>query len=254
MTKKKHLRDLYVKGVVHTVTDDNGDSVTVYLKKLNSAETEEAVRMANAARAKVLISAKDKTSRLYESTLAETLEVDRDQLINYIIAEKLAKAEESYESEHSDKEEWSKDDYLQGLRDSWRSGLNERYTEDAEDEEANKVLKELQRFDEEVAVLVEGEAERLRAEWADTSEEVLRDKTVDILMKIRSDVAWVEEYRKAEVYLGVRDSENIREKYFACREEFDDLEQPVLIDLMKAYRELVVEPQEGKELPETPDS
>lgn len=252
--KKRHLRDLYVKGTLHSVEDDTGESVDVYLKKLNTTENEEAVRRANAARATILAGAADNDSDIYLSALSDAMDATRETLVDYLIAEEAGKRRESVEAEISHNPEWSDNDLLQGLSDAWRGGLAEQYKEDPENPEAKSVFEKLKQFAEEVEAVMDGEIASLRRNWEEADIALLQRKAVDVLLKIKADLTWVEEYRKSELFLGVRDPDNIREQYFEDRRELDELETPVLLDLLRAYREFVTDPQEGKDSQGTPSS
>lgn len=253
--RKGHLRDLYVKGRVHKMIDEVNDvEAELFLKKLNTSENEQALRAANAARAVLLAAAADPTSDIYLATLGEAMDEDRDRLIDYLISEEVAKLRDSAEAEIGDKEEWSDDDYLQGLSDAWRNGLEDKWKADPEDPDAKRVFEALKKFAAEVSVRMEGELAHLRRNWEDVPDQELREKATTHLLKIRSDISWVEEFRKAELMIGCRLVEDHQKKYFDYRYELDDLETDVIIGLLRAYRELTTEPTEGKELQETPNS
>ena len=253
--KKRHLRDLYVRGAVHTVDDGSGEEpVTVYLKKLNLTENEEAIRLANAARAGVLAAAEDPDSEAFMASLGEAAEIDRSELVEYLIAEPLSKKRDSIEAEIGANPEWNDNDYLQGLTDAWRGGAAEKFQENPEDEEPKAIFEALRRFSDDVEAVLEGEAEALRHDYDFVSDQDLQLKAAKSLLKARSDMVWVDVYRKAELMLAVRSPEDIKERYFDDLRDLDDLETPVLLDLLRAYREMVVDPQEGKASQETPTS
>lgn len=251
--KKRHLRDLYVRGALHTVDDGDG-GVTVYLKKLNLNENEQAVRIGNAAKARTLAAAEDEESDLYQSILLDALEASRETLIGYLTAEPLSKRRESVEAEIADNPEWDKDGYLQGLTDAWNEGLREKFSEDPEDPDAKPVYDALKRYSDEVEAVMEGEAAALAREYEDAPDSELQRQAVKHLIKARSDMAWVDAYRKAELVFAIRDPDDHHVRYYRDIRDLEDLEIPVLLSLLTAYRELSVDPNEGKELEETPSS
>lgn len=251
--KKRHLRDLFVRGIVKTIDDGQG-GVTVYLKKLNLSENEQAVRKANAERAKVLAAAMDETSDLYQGVLGDAIEADRDTLLDYLIAEPLMRKRESIEAELSTQDQWAKDSYLQGLTDAWLNGLRDKFQEDPEDEDAKRVFDALTVYSNQIEELVEGESAALKRDYDDISDDELRTKVVKLLLKNRAELVWVDCYRKAELLYGVRDADAIHERYFETLEDVHGLETEVLLPLLKAYRELDVDPSEGKDSEETPTS
>lgn len=252
--KKRHLRDLYVRGTVHTIDDGDGEPESVFLKKLNLNENEEAVRLANAERSSYIAASRDPSSQKYKDVLAEVYETDRDILVDYLIAEPLAKHRESVEAEISANPEWEKDNYLQGLHDAWNKGLRDKYHLDNEDEEASKVFAELRRFAEEVDTVIEGYSKSLKAEYDGMSDEELNPKATEQLLKNQADMAWVDCYRKAELLFAVRDVDDHKERLFESLADIDELETETFLNLLRAYREMNVEPQEGKDSPETPSS
>lgn len=255
MTKKRHLRDLYVRGVVHTFDDGEGEPITVYLKKLNTNENEEAIRKANAVRARVVSAARDDATEAHQAIALEVEESEREDLVEYLIQEEVAKKRESIQAEVAGSDKWNDEDYLQGLHDSWaEGGMNDRHAEDPEDPEAKAVFEKLKEFTEEVDGFVEKETVGLRRDWKDVHIDTVREKSLQHLIKTRGDLAWVEEYRKCEVYIATRDPENHRERYFEDRSELDEIETEVLLQLLRTYRDIDVEPPEGKDSEETPSS
>lgn len=253
--KNKHLSELFVRGTLHTITDEQGEgTATVFLKKLNLTESEKAVRKANAARAAIIADSRDPDSEAYGDTLADALETSREALVDFIIREDLAKARETAAAEIAAQPEWDDDNFLQGLNDLWADGLNDQFLEDQDDPEAKRVFEALQRFTNEVEAAVEGTAASLRLDYAEVSDKDLRDRAIKQLLKDRADLQWVDIYRKWELVLAVRHADDHKKKYFDKIEDLEDLEAEVLIGLLRAYRELSVEPAEGKDLPETPSS
>jgi hypothetical protein len=155
------------------------------------------------------------------------------------------------EAEVASKEEWSKDDYLQGLRDVWGASLAEAYLEDSDNPEANRVKEELERFQAELNDELEAQREKIRRDLDQKNREDLERRVVDRLLATRADVAWLNEFRKAEVWLATRYLDDHHKRYFESREEVDQLYKPALDTLQEAYQELAVEPLEGKDLGET---
>lgn len=273
---QRHLRDLYVRGTLVNMVDEGGTalpeddpeggppSASVFVKKLNTAESAEAVRMASAARATVLAARKDESSDLFISAVDEIDGMTREEIVDFLISEDLSKKTDSIKAEEASEDEWSKDDYLQGLNDAWDGGLGEVWlkTATAEEgteplaqaEEAARVYAELKRFQDRITTQITSTADYLRRDYEDVSMEVMQPKAVQRLIKVRGDIAWLDEYRKAEVYLATRDPENHRVKYFETRAEVDELELPILLNLLRTLSELAVDAQEGKDLQATPAS
>lgn len=254
---KRHLSDLYRIGKEVTLTDGRGEPVVIWLQKLNQNDAQIALKKANAAKARVMASLRDKESEEYASLASIADEYDRDSLIEFLVQAKLAKIEPAREAElaEGDEEnnEWAKEGYLEGLRQSWDEGLSQKYAEDPEDPEAKRVFDELKRFAAQLERRLELEGESIRKDYEAKDESVLRKLVLDQLTETQCDMAWVSEFKKAEIWLCVRDPED-KSRYFESREEVDALYQETVARISEEYRNLSVEVIEGKDLPETPTS
>lgn len=259
-TKKRRLEDLYVRGRELSIDDGSGDPVTVWLQKLNPLEHEKAIRRSGAARAQVLLAARDQDSEEWGEAYADVRDLgDRTILVEYLIADDVVKTRDSKEAELSFGEEWTKDNFLQGLRDAWEgdgngSGLKERFAVDPNDEEAHKVFVELKRFSDLVDAEAEPEIERLRRDYADISEQELQDKALGRFIELRAGLAWLREFRHSEAYFATRDIDDHRRYYFTERQQVDVLSPEVFNEISVAYQQLMVESAEGKDSPRTPSS
>ena len=256
MPKTKKLGDLFVRGAEVTV-EDGEDSVTVWVQKLNPLQQEKCLRRANGARAKILSVRKlpdddlDKLSYYYE---ADELVQDRDAMLDYLLGEKLATAYQLREAELSAQEEWSEDNYLQGLNDAWQDGLKEEFVRDNDDPEAKRVFDELKRFANLVEAEVEKEREHMIREFDDKSDEDLKQMVYDQVIEAAADLEWLKEFRKSEIFFAVRHPDNHNKPYFDRREEVDDLEMEAFASLANAFQEIKVDVVEGKDSQGTQDS
>jgi len=254
--KKRKLSDLFRKGKDFTISDGE-DEVTVYVRKLNPSEEETAVRKANAARARYLASCKDHESETFLATLSDLLDLDGEALIEYAAADELVRLAAAIEEEYAAAAEWSEEDYLQGLYETWEEGgLKDRYFEDddKEDEEAQKVWAEIERYNKGLNDLLEKERQRLKREYSSLPEDSLRNMMAERISKMQADLVWLVEHHKWEVYLGTRDTSDKKTQYFDSRGEVDELAEEVLEQLVNAYRNVTVEVDQGKESPETATS
>lgn len=258
MTTKRRLEDLYVRGRELPVDDGSGDPVVVWVHKLSPLDHEKAIRKASAARAQVVLSARSEDSEEWQEAYADVLDLGkRDVLVDYLLAEDLARAQESTEAELSFGEEWTKDGYLQGLRDSWEDpegSLRDRYATDPDDEDARRVFLELKRFADQVDAQVAPELERLRRDYQDVPEDQLRQQAVARFVELRSGMLWLREFHKSQIFFGTRDVDDHNKRYFAHRDQVDTLAPEVFQALLHAFDELMVEPAEGKDSPRTPSS
>lgn len=248
MVKKRKLSDLYVvqKDVI---IDDGSGEVTVTVKKLSPIQHETVLRRANAKRAKYLaISKQGVESEEKNAVLNEVFDAmpDREDLIEFLVADHVTRVYEAREAEVSAEEEWSENDYIQGLKDSWVEEMYDRFVSDPEDEEAAHVKAELDRFTEDVNKALEGERRSARRDFETYDDEKLIDKALDKFLQAQADMEWLGEYRRSEIWQGVRDPDT-GEQYFESRSEVDDLSVEVLAALMEGFRSLNVDSVEGKD-------
>lgn len=257
MPKTKKLGDLFVRGVSCTVTDGE-DSVEVWIQKLNPLQQDKALRRANGARARVLsVRKKDEDDLDYLSYVHEAEDIinsGRDDCISYLLSEKLGTIYQAREAELAAEEEWSEENYIQGLRDAWDDGVSEDYARDPDDPEAKRVFSELKRFAEIVEKEVKKERDALARDFDNKSDEQLAKLVVDRVIEAAADLEWLKEFRKCEIFFAVRHPDNHNKPYFERREDVDDLELETFGQLAQAYNDMRVDVTEGKDSPETPDS
>ena len=250
----RRLEDLYVVGKFIPFDDGRGDPVTVWLRKLNPIESTQAVRRANAERSKVRAARHDPESDIYLEVFYEVADIgDIEELVEYVALDELNTLTIQTEARLAEEEEWSKEDYLQGLRDAWQGGLLEEFLKDSEHPEAKRVFTELQRFDDAVKAEVATGAEAIKNGYRRESMEDLRAKAVEQMLTYRASGAWVDEFHRCEVWLGTFE-EDTKTQYWPDRKQVDGLSATVLNKLMSEYAELSVDVQEGKDSEATPDS
>jgi hypothetical protein len=257
--KTRRLSDLYVVGKDVTINDnavdENGDPLPpaqFWLQKLNSIDSEKATRSANAARSTVLAARRDETSEWYLDALARFEILDKEAVISAIVYDESAKKAMAIEAELEAEEEWSKDNYLEGLRDAWRETLQDRYFADEEDEEAKKVFEEFKRFASLVEERVNQYREDLEADYNVMPLEKLKKKWIEQQLAADADSEWVNEYCRSELFYAVREGEDHKKYYFQNRKEVDELPKEILVVLMAEYRTLIVDAVEGKDSEPTP--
>lgn len=253
MPKSLKLSDLYVLGKELEVTGPEG-TVTVWLQKMNPVDHETALRRANARRANVLSISRfnddsdEKKVELRASYMNELFDVapDRDSIIEFLATDRVSKVYAAREAELAAEDEWAEDDYLQGLKDSWNDEMSERFVMDAEDEEAARVMAELNRFNDELTKELVSEREVAVREFEGWSDEKLVKEATDKLIEAAADMEWLTEYRKCELWKGVRDPKT-KKFYFNSREEVDQLSGVILSQLIQGYSNLNVDSVEGKD-------
>ena len=123
--------------------------------------------------------------------------------------------------------------------------MNDRYAEDPNDPEALRVFNEIKRFNESVDAEVVAEMDAKKADLEAKSDLALQKTVFDKLMAMQASIAWLTEYRKCEVWLSTRLPDR-KTPYFENREEVDHLPQEIFSKIADVYREISVEPAEGK--------
>lgn len=253
----RKLTDLYKVGKEILINDDSGEEpIRVYLRKLSPLDQEKALKRANAARAALLAKRNVEDSEEFQSRSADVQQFSREDKIGALIGEELGKIRQLRESEleHEEEGEWAKDGYLQGLKDSWDETMSQRYAEDPEDPEAKGVFEELKRFNEAVNKIMESEEHFLRVDHESTPDSVLDLQMTKKLLELEADGLWLREFRRAEVWLSVRNPEDIKQPYFESREEVDELDPKVFLRLTQEYQALLVDPGTGKDSEAQPPS
>lgn len=252
MAKKKTLLDLYVVGK-EIVFEQGTDSVKVWLQKLSPLDHETAVRKANAARARVLLSTRDPDGDLLKSIENELLDErsTKESLIELLTSTSLVEYAQAREAEFASQSPWSDDNYLQGLHDAWNDGLAMQYATDPEDPEAKTAHDELERFATKVKEAVDAGRTSMAAEYDDKSFQELWDEALKHKVGNHSDLAWLLEFRRCEAWLSVRDPDSHANYYFGDRSDVDRLSPIILRRIIEEYSNLETPVMEGKDLPET---
>ncbi len=261
MAKTKKLFSLYVVGEELTMTDGN-ESETVWIQKLNQNEHENAYRRANGKRATFLAMRKNLEA---EEILAlkgefEATFSDRDSMVDYLVNDKIARVADAREAELAATDEWSKENYYQGLLDAWNEEMSDSYHMGEDDPEninypeALKIFQEMTRFTEVLGEKLETERKRERKDLESWDIEKLEDAVTVKLIEGEADARWLNEYKLCEIYHATRDNKDRRTNYFDSRAEVDELPLEILLELLKAYAEVSVGLTEGKDSQGTPSS
>lgn len=250
MAKKAKLSDLFVLEDYLEISDGKR-SVTVLLKKMNPVDHETAFRKANAARARIAANRFNEDSEDFQSFYDQALDISKDVLIAGISAEKIEAEARVVEERIGDSEEWSKDEYLQGLLDAWNDELQHTYAMDPEDPEALRVMKALTKYRDQVESELDTFRDETTAVYEQRTIPELAKLYTERLMRLEGDMQWISEYRKSSILFMVFDPET-RKPYFDNRAEINTLAQEVLNQLIAGIENLSVEVSEGKDSGETP--
>lgn len=250
---RRRLTDLYVTGGEVTLNDgeNTDDSVTVWLSKISPVEQRDAADKATSARARILLvknSPVHSEERLiYEDQLLDLGLTSREQWIEFIALSETQEAELSNQERIASEGEWAKNDYLEALQKAWNEGLAEKYQEDPEDEEAKKVYDELYRYTEEVLKATEEDKITIYEKYAEDTDEDLMQQAVDKIIEAESDFAWMNEFSRWQLYYAVREPNAKKVRYFIDKQEVDALDNRIVTQLLDKYREITVDPIEGKD-------
>lgn len=250
---KRRLTDLYVVGKEVEFDDGEGEPIKVYVRKLNAGQHDRALRRANAERSKLLATKKHPESEEYTNQWAIVEQFSRVDLVEYLGEDEKQRRAAALEAELAAEDEWSKDDYLQGLRDAWNEGLSERAETEPDDVEVKRVSDELERFNAAANKIIKQHVASFTDDMEDISDDVLQQRVFDKLVEVQASLAWLTEYRACELWLSVRDEDKVNE-YFNHRDEINSLPNEVIEKLMAVYREISVDPLEGKSSRQTDTS
>lgn len=248
--KRRKLSDLFVLGTEVVFEDGSDDPPKVWIQKLTPAETQEAADKARPEKMKILsirrLEDDDPVKLRYIDEVETSLE-DRDDKFAFLLSDKIEKAAISAQEEVASRDEWAKDDYLEGLQEAWRVELRDRYLLDQEDEEAKRVFNQLEKYTDQVTKEIEHASEELKREIDHLDDDELKRRCVRKLIEVYSDEALLEAFRTWQLYFAVRDPDKHSKRYFSSPEEIDSLQEPVLKRLRNEYAELSVEGFEGKD-------
>lgn len=237
----RRLTDLYLVGEPLVIDDGSGDPIEVFIRKLNPVDHEKAMSRANSARSRAAANQRDPESDGYQEVMGTLLDFDKEALMAYLLEDARVSKQAVVEAERAADEEWSKDDYL--------AGLQQVDLETVDDEEKTRITTELDRFYKGVSDELDKRAEDLKADLELKDTEGLRKMVFDKLYEVHISMAWMTEFRRCEMWLATREPDK-KTYYFRDRSEIDELPLEVFILLQSAYRNLSVDPLEGKDLGE----
>lgn len=259
LSRRRRLADLYVRGKVVELTDDNDEElgVSVWVHKISPLENKRAMDQANTIRAKMAAARFADDEDEFRLALAGSAEMaglfdSRPDMIDYIKSEEISRARQTIEAELGDDEEWSKNGYLEGLRESWYGeeigkGLREQFALNPDHAEASAVYKELVRFIDSRDALLEREKKRIRRDEDRTTDKELRHMVVDALIQAEAENTWYSEFRKRQLFYSIREVTDHQERYFKDVEELEELNEIVVTKLLAEFDLVNVEVGEGKD-------
>jgi hypothetical protein len=256
---RRRLTDLYMVGQELSFTDDDledSEPIVIWLNKISPIQQRDAADNATKVRAGIL-SIKNAPSAsaerlIYEDQIYDLGLDERTLQIEFLATNKLQEAETSNEERLAAEDEWADDQYLRSLQEAWNDGAMEIWTsnpdgEDAETKEAVRIYDELKRFADQVTKASEDDRENILAEYEHYSDEEIFKQTVDRIIESEADFAWMNEFACWQVFYAVRDPEDHSERYFENRDEVGYLDNRILTEIVREYRDMTVEGVEGKD-------
>ena len=254
----RRLSDLMQVGKEVVFGDDQGtDTVTVFLRKLTPIDLQAAIKHANAARSRARTRYLDPESDDYQSALTSAQTMGRENALDFLVSINAGELVEKHESRVTHEDEWAKDSYLEGLRDSWvdlESVYFELEEDDPERAEANKVFAELKRFSDQVESSLQDELDDIRDVFEGRDDNWLFEEAAKKSMDSDCEQAWLTAYREAEIFYGVREPKDHNKRYFRDFDEVRNLSAPMFTRILEEYHALNVDPVEGKGSEEPPSS
>lgn len=250
MPKRRKVSDLFRVKTSTSIMDENGVEYEFDVYKLSDPEVEECVEHTLKTRSKYIAikrlpdDAVEK-QRYWDDFYEHGFQTDED-FISFLVGKDLHKVHASAYEKTAHEPEWYDDSYLIGLQDAWNNGLEDKFNEDPEHEEAKRVHDELQRFSEQVREKVDDEQASMREEFGELTSEKLRKKAFDV---------YLDEIGKNKQNSDYVDYQLLYSVKWAGTDDpaFEDIEDvkrsssKVKDKLLSALVELVVSDSEGKD-------
>lgn len=251
----KSLLDLGVLGKEVVFDVEDGDPISVYIRKLQPFEVEKAVGRAQAKRAVILSVIKgphDTDEYIELVNQLDELVSDREELIKLAASDERLQAYRSAESEVAHLEKWAKDDYLIGLQEAWSELKDEPFHDEGHErhEDANKVFMAMKEYQAEVDEMATKSEARILREFAQKSDAELEELSVRKIVDLKADTAWLNEFKLSSLWLSVKKgpkSPDRETRYFESRSDLDYLAPFVLEKLLNIYDSLSISQDEGKD-------
>lgn len=253
------LKDLYRRGRIVVLDDEeievdgDGNEVAlepakVWLQKPSHIEFEAGQRAANAAKARVLALRRNTDSIEYLAITAPAESMTREELVDFLSMQAMVEKQPVIEAELAAEEEWSKDQYLEGLREAWVD-LQVEYVglpDEEKSPESKRVFAELQRFRDELDARASGVARAVAKDLEGASEERMRTQVIDTYLDLEASQAWLTEIRYQRLLYGVRDPENHSKRLLLTKDDLAELSDETRNRLLEEMEALVVDVLAGK--------
>lgn len=258
VTRSRTITDLHARGKEVNLADED-EPFFVWVCKVGRRDQQDIMERANIARAKHMAlkgyRSGDSEGRMAIDARAEMsgLVDSRESAFPFLVRMEEIRSTDTHSARIAKEEEWSKDDYLEGLKSAWFEtgepdvGLQALWAKNPDDPDAKRVYQELKRFDEIVQGFVDEDKKSYREHLEGLTLQQVRDKVVDELINNEANIVWSDEASRWRTFYGTRLQSDHSKRQFADISEVDELQEEVWNKLRDAHRELLVSVQEGKD-------
>jgi len=249
---RRRLTDLYARGE----EVDLGENFLIWVRKMTPADAEIAYVKASNRRASVLSMARSsEPTEMFETLKLDVAALPIDTVIEFLAADEMGERTPIVESQVSFEDEWRKEGYLESLRERFNEeDFQKKYLEDPEDEEVKRISAEVQRFADQVEEELEKVRQDVEAELKEQSEEKLRQKTLEGMLEVQANAAWLAEFSRCQVWRCCFWADDHNDPVFPNRADVDKVQGDVFKKLSAVIDKIHVPDMEGKDSQQTPDS
>lgn len=226
---RRRLTDLYARGE----EVDLGEGFVVWVRKMTPADAEMAYVKASNKRASVLAMARSsEPSEVYETLKLDVASLPLDTIIEFLASDEMGERTPIVESQIAFKDEWHKEGYLESLRERFsEEDFQKKYLEEPEDEEVKRISAEVQRFTDQITEELEKVQEDVEAELREQGEEKLRERTLESMLEVQANAAWLSEFARCQVWRCCFYADDHSEPLFPHREDVDKVQGEVFKQL-----------------------
>lgn len=247
---------------------------TAWVQKLSDIEISDALQYTQRGQAIAMAPYHDPDSDESQAVRAEIGTMARADLVLILTEREVNTKRQAVEArvigemvvDHTGEEvpgKWGKDDYIYSLRDAWESELKLEYALDEDHPEANRVLDEINTFNELVDAELDPARDIERAVYESWTEDALRDHLFNVMVEMTVTAVANDRYDLACLWLATRVCEGPDPedpKRCLCRgsgrkhtkKSFDGIDEVRSTDgrvrsaIGAAYRKVVIDSLQGK--------
>lgn len=232
----------------------------VWIQKVNSDDSDDAYRRANAARVRKLQALENHDSDDYQALLVGFMDWNDDQLRAFLVEAEMSKNQDLIVAEfaYGEDSEWWDDESetsrIDGLIDAWigpkgETGLREVYAADPEHKEAAECFAQIVAFETALQERLDEEEAELKNSHAMQPTGVLREEVAKLYCEVAANQAYRKTLDHALIWVCTRDPIERWRKHFATYEAVKDLDDDRRAQILREYADLEVGGIQGKEQP-----